>query len=299
MNRSSLYLAKFAYYIGVFLGVLIFHFDFPSKRFRPSKALKLYNSFVTLGSFTFLAMVGFIYEPAIKVDDLIILMAGPINDLTLLSIIIYVYGVVRFKEQKLLGFLNTALDINQTVTQKGRTFKFKFWLFSTTFLMDALNMVGLIVIFTRSFVIFKHLPVSFVLLLNASLLGKGVSRYVTHLYICLISYNVFLVTNVKTKVKKAVRDFEIFVKVNPDHSKHQFIKECCKLSEALDDCIIQIRRIYCLTRDVHFIFSYHILQLIIHNMSDILVLVNNLDFKKILLMGRKFSGIFCCSVRFR
>ena len=271
MDKLSILYLKIGYWLGVSYGLVIFSFNSTTKRFQPSKNIKIYHNYlVLLGAVCIFGILHF-YQTVLSFDNMVIQIATPLNFFALISIVINsVYGA-RLREREHLKILNEALDISEVDEKNGAKFNFPFKLFIRTIAFDALYVMSLNIMLVRNISDYGLELIPYIVYVVQS--GKGIVRFYTHFYICAINYNIQLLNNVKSSMKRSIEEFDNFLKFNPGLSKHQLILKCCQLSDNLDGNVIQVGRILNLTKRTIGVFEFHILQLILHNMTDVLAMV--------------------------
>ena len=271
MSQNTLRYLKFAYYFGVFLGVFTFAYNSTTNRFVLSKKLQIYNRIVTMIVLVFLVFISLSYQPTIPSDgNQIIDVATPINFFLLIVIMLNTYLVFIMKEQKIVEMLNYGLEINELVTNNGNSFQFGSKLFLNTFAIDAFFFIFLLLTIYRSCIVHLNMEAKFILVVTFLNASKNFNRFVTHLYICGILYNVHLLSNIEMETKDTIGKFETFLRAYPEASSHQMAMKCCKLSDELDFYAIKCGRILDLTKRVHSLFSRHLLFMMPFNFADVL-----------------------------
>lgn len=267
---SNSILIRIAYYFGVFLGIFTFSYNSRENRFVLSKKLQIYNNIVLALSLVLLIVIFFLHKPSVRSHNLVIEIATPLNFFLLLAVVWNTYFISKFKGQEIVDLLNCALDIERLVTNESERFKLRIKVFLRTFAIDALFFCYICMLVYRT--LYVHVLgasfVSMTFFLNAS---KNICRFMTHIYICGMLFNLHLLSNIEIKAKDSIRKFESFLRVNSQISKYQWVKKCCKLSDELDYCAVQGAKILLLIYKVHALFNRHLLILITFTLTDILL----------------------------
>ena len=261
--KRSIYFIQFGYYIGVFLGIFRFTYSTSEKCFKASKKLQIYNKFIFLASIGVMALLTlhFQQDKNLSFDNFVIKIAGVINIVSLYAIVLNAYLMFR-KDQEIIEMLNFSLEMHEN-------YKFGLFLFLRTFQMDGVSIF--IMIISNAFL--GQLSFNVRVLFNAAQLSKALTRYISHLYIFAIDFNMQILGNIESKIKKSITGFEDFLKNEPLFSHYQFTKEACNLSQELDSQAIKLGKLMKLMKQIHLQFSWHLLLIMAHNMSDILMLV--------------------------
>ena len=273
MSESTNRYLKFVYYFGVFFGLFTFTFNLSTKNFELSKKLQIYNKVVATIILIVIIRLSFSNKSTIPSDNMVIQIATPINFSLAAAILLNAYILLQSKEQEIVTIMNFGLGIKNIVTKGGEHFKMSFKFFMKTFALDGIFFIFLILLLYRGLFVLKFSKIAFAIVFFLQYV-KNISRFMTHLYIYVIDVIGQLSSNIQMKVKESIKQFERFLEDNPEHTKYQLIKNCCKLSDEMDNYAIQGKKILTLMNGMHFLFSGHILLMIAFNMTDILILVS-------------------------
>ena len=256
-------------------GFISFKYSSSANRFVLAKNLQLYCTLLLPFIIIFIGLFITYFEP-VKFNNLIIKIATPLNFISLMADFVNSYAVFYFKRNRIVELLNTGLKIDETIAVNSRKFKFSFLLFLRTFAMDSIFIIGLAITIYRSYFV-HHWEISTVFVINSLQFCKCITRYMTHIHICCINYQMHLLRSIEFRIVKAVEEFDKIFKENPRYSKHQHILACCQLSDKIDFYGIQCGKILELTKATHSLFSRHILMVILQNLMDVLILVRFLN----------------------